>query len=631
MAPRRTPKELRLDEDQMGIWWSRLGRAYRSRKDYKERWDVLQDYYAGNYFNEPSVEDRVSSMQHFAQVRQMASNLYFQDPTMNFTGRTEQGIKDAQVSQALYRLERKVIGAEKQERLMVDDALKYGTGILKHAWNTQYGVEPAFADQKKRNGKRTALALDSSAAHEDLALPLGPWTEHNTAITFGHPWVKRVRPVDFLVDSDALNYEEARWVAERFQRPWADAIRDERWDSEARKELEKVGPTGFSPHFFGDEEHLLGDDWRNNREVVDSSLSTFYEIWDKTTQRILVISGTVPIPMEVKPYPFLGKEGPYEILQFFPVDNSFWAIPYMDTFTPEVLAMNKILDRNFDHNQRYGRARGVYDMAAITAETMQRLADSKQGEYIGANLTSGKTINDVITDLEQPQITGDSWRIFEVEKALMREISGISENDLGSGKGIQTATEASIIQQQTGLRKGDMRFRVDAALSGSVRKTMSLIKQFWDGEQAVPVVGIDGQQWNAQVTQQILNGDYDVDIEPGSTERVDRQARFKQLIEMFREGVAAQQFLNAQGLQINLGELFKLVLVEADVIKNPDRIVTQLQQPAVPEQPGVPSPAQLIGQQPGLSTVNAQDRIPQATDAFLSGRQLSEAQGGRFS
>lgn len=627
MPPTRTPKELRLDPDEVERWWARLVRAYRARKPHKNRWDELREYYIGNYFNEPSVEDRVSSMLHFAQTRQMASNLYFQDPTMQFTGRTQQGIADAKVSESLLRLERKIIKSESQERRMVDFALFYGTGILKHGWNTRHGIEPAFSDKKKRGIDSSQHSLDRSAGHEDLGLPLGPWTEHNTSVTFGHPWVKAVRPIDFLVDADAYTYEEASWVCERFQRRWVDAIRDERWDSEARKALEEAGPTGQSPHFTGE----LDDEWRDDDEVRDSSLTTFYEIWDKTTQRIIVINDSVEIPMEVKPYPFLGKDGPYEILQFFPRDDTFWAIPYMDTFTPEVLAMNKINTRSFDHNQRWGRTRGGYDPGRIDPEAIERLAASKEGEFVPVRLDIGMKISDVLDTLEEIPVSPDNFRLYEVFKSAMREISGITENDLGSGKGIQTATEASIIQQQTGLRKGDMRFRVDAALSGSARKTMALLRQFFRGEQVIPVVGPEGQQWNQQVTTQVLNGEFDVDIEPGSTERVDRQARFKQTIELFREALNAQQFLQAQGFQINLGELFKLILVEAEIVKNPDRIVIPFApQPQLGVQGQLPSPQQQIAQTPGLSTVNAQDRIPQTTEAFGNGRASSELQGARF-
>ena len=68
MPSRRTPKELRYTTDQIERWWSRLVRAYVARMPHQERWEELKEYYVGNYFNEPTVEDRVSSMLHFLSV-----------------------------------------------------------------------------------------------------------------------------------------------------------------------------------------------------------------------------------------------------------------------------------------------------------------------------------------------------------------------------------------------------------------------------------------------------------------------------------------------------------------------------------------------------------------------------------
>ncbi|MEK9811336.1 MAG: hypothetical protein VW362_12865 [Candidatus Nanopelagicales bacterium] len=235
------------------LWHSRLERSYRARAEVQERWAVLREYYKGNYFDDPDfARDRVASMLHFVSVRQMAANVYFQDPSFNFVGRTLQGIQDARVSQALYTLERRVIGAEQQERYAIDCALIYGTGIIKHAWNAQYGQEAAWADQKQRRSSSARFDGKNSAAHEDLQLPLGPMTEHNSSVAFGHASVKAILPWDFLIDADSIRYEEAPWCAHRFQRRWVDAIRDERWDKAARKALEASGPTGLSPHYGGE-------------------------------------------------------------------------------------------------------------------------------------------------------------------------------------------------------------------------------------------------------------------------------------------------------------------------------------------------------------------------------------------
>jgi hypothetical protein len=625
-------------EDFVERWHGRIERAYRSRQDIQERWEVLQQYYQGNYFDEPSLrKDRVASMLSFVCVRQMAANLYYQDPSFNFTGRTIQGIKDAQIAQALYMLERRIIGAEPQERRAVDYALIYGTGILKHGWNAQYGNDAAWADQKQRRKSAGVFNDKKPSAYEDLLLPLGPMTEHNTSIAYGHANVKAIAPWDFLIDSDAITYEEAAWCAHRFTRRWVDVIRDTRYDKAARKQLEEAGPTGMSPSYAGG---FIPENFRSPANLPgdarDSGLCVLYEMYDRSSQQIIVISPDITLPLVMRDYDYQGREGPYTVLQFFPRDDSFWAIPYMDTFTNEVLTVNKALTNASDHYQRYtSRSRGIYNEQYIDPDKMKELCEAEDGEYISVrSMQSGMSLDQVISHFPTPDISADTWQVTDMFMQLLRQVSGISENDLGSGKGVQTATEASIIQSQTSLRKGDMRFCVDNFLREAARKTVNLMRQFWSGDEVVPVVGPEGSTWNMPITPQILRGEYDVDIEPGSTERVDRQARFRQSIELLRESVQLNQVLMQQGQQIDLGELYKVILRDSDVVKNPSRIVVPVGQPmAQPQpmmgqgQPGVGPSQNMLGgpPPPALGVVNDQGRMPQATDAFQNGRAYSES------
>ena len=629
------PRTLEEKENFVELWHGRIERCYRARADISERWEVLREYYKGNYFDDLSLaQDKVAPMLHFVTTRQMAANLYYQDPSFNFIGRTMQGINDARISQALYTLERRIIGAEKQERRAVDFALIYGTGVLKHSWNAQFGEEAAWADQKQRKGIADGIKGKSSASHEDLLLPLGPMTEHNSSVSYGHTNIKAIAPWDFLVDSDSLTYEESPWCAHRIQRRWADVIRDTRYDKEARKRLEESGPTGVSPNYAGD---YSADTFKSvheaSAEAVDSGLSTIYEIYDRSAQQMIVISPDINLPLRISDYPYQGNSGPYSVLQFFPRDDSFWGIPFMDTFTNEVLTINKALTSAADHFQRYtSRTKGIYIENILDADKMKELSEAESGEYVPVRtLQNGQRLEDVIHHFPQPQISSDTWTILDTFRSLMQQVSGVSENDLGSGKGVQTATEASIIQAQSSLRKGDMRFSVDQFLRDSARKTVNLLRQFYGGEDVVPVVGPDGSTWNMPITPRILRGEYDVDIEPGSTERVDRAARFRQSIELFREAAQANQLLMQQGSSIDLGELFKIILRDSEVVKNPDRIVTQLQpapmpQPGMLPQPGA-GPSQSTGggaPMPGLATVMPRGQMPQATGAFQNGRALSE-------
>lgn len=628
----KTPKNLALNEEQFNVWMERIQRSRRSREDEELRWEKLREFYKGNYYTEADSTDRVSGFWTLVAIRQMMSALYHQDVMMNFTGRTASGVKVAQIMETVASYERKLIGAAPQEKDALKNALLYNTGVLKFAFNTEFGMEPAFSDSKS---KRSAAFKNMSgsdgidAAHEDIVVKQGGWTEHNPNILFGHPWIKSVHPRNFFVDPDALSYDEARWVAERFYRPWIEAVNDERWDDEARKNLDA---TGHSPWV---EDETGNANWMDSPVGQDTAMVEFFEIYDKTTQRIIVVSQGSPKPLEVKDYPFFGKDGPYEILQFLPRDDSFWAISYADTFSDQVLAMNKLRTQMMDHFQKWGSLKLAIKNGAMDLKDAEKWINAHNAVAVVNTQTN---LEDVFSVAPQIDISGDAWRLTDLIKSDFEQISGISEQALGSGAGVQTATEANIIAQQSGLRISDMRDQVDQMLRGSTRKIVALLRQFWTSEQIVPIVGPDGQTWDVVVDKNTVAGEYDVDIESGSTERVDRNARMRQTIELLQTLGPMQQLLIAQGHAINFPELLKTMLRNTDVVKNPDRIIFALQPQQAVAGPQLAAGGQVAGGQPSATgvvqtqspqpaPVNALDQLTTTTDAFATGRQLSEAQG----
>lgn len=651
------PKELRFaaSEKAHRIWGARIQNSLNSRMVHFRKWQKLREFYKGNYFDHHENSDRAVVKKHFTAVRQTLSSLYFQDPSMNFTGKTVAGKIVAKVMEQVISYERELIGTETQERDVLQNALLYGTGILKHSWNGQYGIKPAWADDKiakKWRGNEHFESISSETFDGDVFLERGSWTEHNPSMVFGHPNTLSIHPKDFLLDADALTYDQARWAAHRFHRPFSDSIRDVRWNRKARESLQ---PTGQSEHFSDSFVDGFGNSLWNEDEQTefrdDSSLVTFYEIYDKVNQLIIVISPSTsePIPLEVKPYPYLGKDGPFEILQFFPVDDTFWAIPYSDLFTPQAMWINKLRAFMADHLMRWGVVKGVYREGSIDPNELKRLGEAITAEFVGVKQLDPDTgdINKILQILPNPPIVGDAWRLTELFSADFREVSGVSENQLGGGRGIQTATEANIIDEAGQVRTSDMRFQVDRFLRGSTRKLVSLMRQFSDGEKIFAVVGPDGVVVDQVINAQVINGEYDVDIEAGSTEKVNRNARMRQAIELAQVFVTFQPLLQQQGYAIDFSVFAKDILTNADWVKNPDRVIVPMQQlppPTLQIPPEVLQMAmQIVQQQSQQNPQNQAQQInqlsaPAAVDgfgnvinvspAFQQGRQLSEQAGG---
>lgn len=614
----KIPRQLKLDDTQINLWFGRIKRAYTARAERFWEWEKINEYRHGRYLQDYEDADRVTGMWHMVAVRQTLAQLYFQYPRMNFTPKAVRTRPLVKGLETLTAYERTLIRAHLQERDALLNNLWYGTGILKFAWNSEFGLEAPLSDnlaQGLMKGLGGNATLDGHL--DDLELPQGAVTEHNPDIITGHPWVKSIHPLDFLVDPEAVTYEEARWVAHRFRRPWIEAVNDSRYDRKARSQL-APGPAG---KFLETGSGSTESDFRETEfNYQDSSLVTIYEIFDKTTQTVIVLSDSASGALMVRPYPFFGRRGPYVVSQFLPVDDNFWGMAWAETFTPQIMAMNTLRTQMMTQIQRLGFPKGVFNQNDIKEEDIIRVANSMIGDFVGFD--SDRDVREVIQVFPAIPINADIYRVAELFKNDMEQISGVTENQLGGGKGVQTATEAQIVNQQSSLRTGDMRFVVDQMLRDSTRHIVSLMKQFWKSRDVIPVIGPDGELWD--LTGDQLNFEYDVDIEPGSTERVDRNARMRQSIELIQVLGAVAPLIEQQGGRLDIAEVLREVLQNNDIIKNPDRVLKSapnLPGPAFggPQAPGATSPP------PGASAVGPFDNVINASESFASGRNLSES------
>lgn len=611
-----------LSKDQIRVWESRLIQAYKLRQEHEDQWRAIREYYKGNYFVAKSHRDRVAVNKILSTVRQVISALYFQNPRFYATGKTVRGQSIAPVIEGILPLERDIMDAQMHERRMLQDALLYGTGILKHGWNAEFDTEFPWADPYKDKAKSVGDSWNIGA-EMDGELPQGGLTERNANIHMGHPWKTVVHPWNFLIDPDALDIESARWFCHVFNRPWLDVVRDARYDKQARKE---VVPTGYSKYY-----EELGENKHSDERDRDSSLCTLYEIYDRESNTVVVLKAGIDRPLLAKPYPFYGTQGPYEVLRFIESDDDVWGISYSGSFSDQVEVLNLMRTQMMNHLQRWGVTRGAYLQGTMDPEDIKRFSQSRDGDLFAIN--GATNINDAIQIFPSPPISADAWNLSQMFSSDLDEISGVNEMARGGGKNVNTATEASIISQQQGLRVGDMRFLFERALIRSARRDVMMLRQFWGPERVVPIVGPDGQIWaEARLTASDINAEYEIYLEPGSTERVDKNVRARQTIDAIAQLTPLIPILQQQGWTVNMVELVKAYLRNVDVVRNPERLLMPLQpQPQPPPGPGEPPPPSGAppAAQPMLPTpVNNMDQMPTEGAGFDLGRMFSESLNG---
>lgn len=611
-----------LNEDQTQVWRDRIIAAARSKKELVREWMQLQEWYQGRYHYSYANHDRVTVNWVLANTRQMTSMLYGQQPKMFFKPLGFMAEDAAWVMEQVVTAERRVMDCEKEERMWVHNCLLFGTGILKHGYNAEFSMDTAWADKtdQKSPTHRGTLIDDNQI------LPHAPLTEHNPQIKSGHPWVKSIHPMEFLVDPDANSPEDARWFCHRYRRPYLDVVQDERFPEHVRKKIE---PSGNSVHWEEDElsyPHSINEDHQSEGEAAMVSI---YEIFDRRTQTVIMMTDMGDMLLQ-EPYPYFGKDGPYEIIQFLPTDDCFWGMSWVETWSPQVQALNKLRTQMMDHLQRFGQIKGVYNQRTFDDEFMDDFARSPQGTLAPAkNMQPGEDIRKVIQFMPYIPIAADAWQLQDKMQFDMDQVSGISELGRGSGKSVQTATEAAYIEQRTQGRIDDMRRVLDRGLRRSTRKIVSMLKRFWGPERIIPLVGPDGQDWAMYaVSYDLVNSQYEVDIEPGSTERVDKNVRIRQMIDAMNTIGPYIQYLNAQGYDFDWSVLFKEFLEKTEVVRNAEKLIVPYGQAGMGAQ--MQQQQQMggggMGQQPAPMNVNNSGAMPWDNGGSEEGQVFKQAQ-----
>jgi len=547
---------------------------------------------------------------------------------MSFSALDWLGEYAAPIMESVVAYERNVMNAKKQERMALLNCLLYGTGFLKHGYNCEFGIDPAWEDDSTKIRKRIKEYDVAYSTVNDSQVQTGVWTEHNPNFYQGHPWVKSVHPNDIIVDPDAISLDEARWITHRFSRPWIDVVRDMRYREKFRNVIQ---PTGRS-EFFADADVPGVSNWKESPEFSDAQVVSLYEIFDRDTLTVKTIAPACEEVAEYKPYPFFGKEGPYVDLQFYPLDDTYWAMSHSDAVSPLAETLNKLRSQMMNHLQRHGATRLVYSKGSIDKNDIKRIFEAVDGEAVEVqNLRDD--IRKVLMALPYTPITGDAWNLQTLFMGDFERAAGTDSMSMGTQQASTTATVGSYIAQQTSLRAEDMTEQLDDFLTRSTRKVIEILRQFWGEERVVPITGPEGSIWSMiKVPQNVVSAAFSVAIEPGSTAKTDRNIRVRQVIDAMQQLLPMEPQLNAKGYTLNAPELAKHFIKETGLAKNPDRFITLLpQQPMMPAEtpPSVASASSAVGvegsQQPNM---NQMGQMPTETDAGQSGRMFSEAQPG---
>ena len=472
-------------------WLEKIDRAKDVRKVWRDTFRIAlaYDYWEGKQrpANVPG-DQWITINLIYSNLLAMLPSLYAADPY--FYIKLKRSYKPDPMVVALYekkgKMRQSLLNYYKEElklktkaRLSIFDAFfQYGVFKVRHEAEL---IENPDKGEYMMDGNTIMFGDNGEALKEPDEIPLNE-----------EYVLERLHPDDFLVDEDAGPLEEeVRWKAQRIKRPIEEAKKDPKFNKAVRSKLKA---TEVKDEVDKEREKRK----KGGGKVTDTDVPkkpdiiVEWEIYDKQNEQWLVVAeGNDDFLISPEPIP-KGIEGdPFIDLRFTLRDDSWYPIPPVSQWIDPQKDYCDARSKMSTHRKRFNRKYIIYESGFDDAEAeITKLEIGDDGTIIRANSPGGGYI-EPIKDAPVDQSVYQEVTLLRDELALM----AVGPNQRQSGRGVESATEAGIIEKRLQVQEGDWISLVIDFVRDIARKLDMQIQTHLTSEEAVKVTGPEGEYW----------------------------------------------------------------------------------------------------------------------------------------
>lgn len=609
-------REPKTGEDTYDLWQTRINAALSWRQNHwngDKAWKRSYRMFRGDHWrvmlsdqDDPSsdaVRDRITVNLTGSTVLSFLPFLVRKNPEFLVTARRPKFLVAAAIQRAILNYEWQARKMQRQIKRAVADMAICGHGIIKTGFILDINEDAA-----------TNPNLDGKIAYESY-------------VTKEAPYIKRVSPFMFLFDPEAPEHdlESARWCGEIFFKPLQDIIANKQYDSKVVRQIKDGIETPKTVQSYLAETQSGSTPLFAKEELPKSDLErcVMAEIWDKKHMKYYVFAIGIPEPLIERPWPYPYLNGfPYHKVDFITLPDEHYPVGIPRWIEDQQFELNRIRTSMFEHRRRFNRKYVVVE-GQVDPEEMNKLEAGPDGTVVLA-----KDIN-AIKALEDARLASDQIQTEAVIKQDVREITGADELLRGGGLPSRTtATEVSARANLVTLKLDDRIEAIDDFVKDICNQLIQHVKANYVTDKLMKVAGPQGIYW-VNFTQEDIQGDFDIEIETTSAEKVDPSTNRAQALQILQIITQNLQVLVQSGLKINVTELFRYVFEQFNV-KDIARIFPQFAVPAEPiqEPDGETGPAAAAQGNPVNTEVPASNLLP--GNLATNPGQLNAAQFGQL-
>lgn len=569
--------------------------AWRKQAKFDETWAKMVKLYANRYdYSElDGFQDVVAPNMVFSTVNVIVPSIAINYPKIVVTARSPQFDDAASAVEAAANYYWRRSNVQDEFRAIVKDFSIIGHGWAKTTWVYEtreqewdiqaYQTEVQQLLMERDQAREQALAAGMVDDFPDDVAIIKSMPKKQTVVVRDEPTVERLSPFDVYVDPDSTRLQNARWIAQRMFIPLEVARERKDWNAKARKDLQPAAMSeakkDIEVMYDGEERSAEADFvvvWEYY-DLINHTVCTFAE----GCEDYLAKPETIPMPFE----------HPFEMVCNYQVPEKLFPIGDVEAVMPLQMELAMTRTQMISDRKRYRRmymARpdeiGPNGMDAILGSDDQVIIE----------VESDRDFADIFAPVATTGLPPEFYNQTAMILDDINLVSGVTEYQRGSVAEVRrTATEASMIQDMSNARSADKLAIIERAIGRIADRVVKLAQEFLEGEQVARVVGPDGAADWVQFDRETIQGEYDFEVEAGSTQPQN---------ETFRRQ-SAMQLMDAMAPFISMGvvdptKIAEHVMRNGFGIKQPAEFMTQQPPPMAAPQGMPPGAGMPPGQMP---------------------------------
>ena len=414
-------------------------------------------------------------------------------------------------------------------RDMTQDMVILGNGFGKTGWAYSETTVDRTANDV------TLEASDLMSAAQEIAMETGvPLNEsemnelvNSISVTqqlveVDEPYLEYVSPYDMFLPANSRRMNNARWVAQRMRVPMEEVKENPLFNKTALENIK--ADTGFSdPSTYAQ--------YEQQEEALPAVFThvTLFEFYDMKSRTLCVFQLGAEEALFEGPIPYDHRYPPFvHMRNFSDGGSSFWAFGDLENIAGVQLMINEIMHAELNDLKRVGNKYFI-NRKVLTPELTKSLMDNKPDAVIPVDLPNNISMQEVITPVTRLATPADNYVMEGKLQDYMQRILGITDFQVGNIAAANRVpgTAAAAVEGAATTRATDKLMNVERASREVATRMLALCQQFLDNAQAIRIAGADAVTW-LQVTDTDIEGEFNIDVEGGSTSAVNPATRARQ-------------------------------------------------------------------------------------------------------